>query len=282
MTTRPEDESARPVVYVVSDALGETAELVARAAMTQFNKGTAAEVRRIPYIDTPDAVRDVVARARRPCLILYTLIQPDLRRLLAAEAAAAGIPSVDVLGPVMDALRRVLKIEPRLEPGLIHRLDEQYFSRIEAIEFTVRCDDGKDLSSLPKANVVLIGVSRTSKTPVSMYLANRNLKVANVPLVPEVDPPEELFRLPARRVVGLTIQADKLREIRRERLRKLGVTGAGRYGDPGRIREELAFAQRVFERIGCPVIDVTNKAVEETASEVLQILDEGAFGVGDD
>lgn len=282
MVTRADGEPTRPVVYVVSDALGETAELVARAAITQFNKGTAAEVRRVPYIDTPDAVRDVVARARRPCLIVYTLIQPDLRRLLADETAAAGIPSVDVMGPVMEALRGVLHMEPRLEPGLIHRLDEQYFSRIEAIEFTVRCDDGKDLGSLGKANVVLIGVSRTSKTPVSMYLANRHLKVANVPLVPEVDPPEELFRVPARRVVGLTIQPDKLREIRRERLRKLGAAEAGRYGDPERIRQELAFAQRVFERIGCPVIDVTNKAVEETASEVMQILDEGAFGVGDD
>ncbi|HEX6989678.1 MAG TPA: pyruvate, water dikinase regulatory protein [Bacillota bacterium] len=282
MATRPDGEQVRPVVYVVSDALGETAELVARAAMTQFNKGAAAELRRVPHIDTPEAVRDLVARARRPCLIVYTLIQPELRRFLADQTAAAGIPSVDVMGPVMDALRRVLRMEPRLEPGLIHRLDEQYFSRIEAIEFTVRCDDGRDLRSLPKADVVLIGVSRTSKTPVSMYLANRNLKVANVPLVPEIDPPGELFRLSARRVVGLIIQPDKLQEIRRQRLRSLGAAGAGRYADPARIREELAFAQRVFERLGCPVIDVTGRAVEETASEVLRILDEGAFGVGDD
>ncbi|MFO7246855.1 MAG: pyruvate, water dikinase regulatory protein [Bacillota bacterium] len=275
-------QPARPVVYVVSDSLGETAELVVRAAITQFNQGTAAEVRRVPYIDTADAVRDVVARARRPCLIVYTLIHPDLRRLLAREAEAAGIPSVDVMGPVMEALRGMLKMEPRLEPGLIHRLDEQYFSRIEAIEFTVRCDDGKDLHNLSKADVVLIGVSRTSKTPVSMYLANRNLKVANVPLVPEVEPPAALFRLPPGRVVGLTIQPEKLQQIRLQRLRKLGAAAAGRYGDPERIREELAYAEQVFRRIGCPVIDVTNKAVEETAAEVMQILNKGAFGVGYD
>src|SRR5690606_39428258 len=124
-------QPARPVVYVVSDSLGETAELVVRAAITQFNQGTAAEVRRVPYIDTADAVRDVVARARRPCLIVYTLIHPDLRRLLARGADAAGIPSVDGLGPVMEALRGMLKIERRLEPGLIPPLGEASVSRID-------------------------------------------------------------------------------------------------------------------------------------------------------
>lgn len=278
MVHTPDDR--RPIVYVVSDSLGDTAESVARAAISQFNKGTAAEVRRIPYVDSVDAVREIVARARRPCMFVFTLIRPELRALLSQEAAAAGIPAVDVMGPTMDALHEVIDSEPRLEPGLVHRLDEQYFRRIEAIEFTVRCDDGKDLRSLPKADVVLIGVSRTSKTPVSMYLAHRQLKVANVPLVPELDPPPELFQVAPGKVIGLTIQWQKLVEIRRERIRSIGLPQSASYGTPERVQEELDYARKIFIKLQCSVIDVTNKAVEETASQVVQILAKGEFEVG--
>lgn len=261
-----------PVVFVVSDSIGETAELVARAAASQFNSGQV-HIRRFSYVDDPAALREVVdAALGRRAVVLYTLILPELRRTLGEACAHHGIPSVDIMGPTMEALGRILNIKPRLEPGLVHRLDDEYFRRMEAIEFAVKYDDGKDPRGLARADAVLIGVSRTSKTPVSMYLAHRRHRVANVPLVPEVDPPEELCRLEKGRVIGLSIQPDLLIEIRQERLRAIGLAADASYGSPDRIRAELAFAHEVFRRLDCPVIDVTNKAVEETANRVLQLL----------
>ncbi|HEY8449445.1 MAG TPA: pyruvate, water dikinase regulatory protein [Bacillota bacterium] len=277
---REGDEGEAAILYVVSDSLGETAELVARATASQFNSGHAVEVRRIPHVDTPEAVRQVIADIRgQRCAVFYTLIMPELRELMARGAAEAGIPAVDVMGPALEALRRILNIDPKLEPGRMHRLDESYFRRVEAVEFAVKYDDGKDPRGLLHADVVLIGVSRTSKTPVSMYLAHRRLKAANVPLVPEIQPPRELFEIDPARIIGLTIQPEQLAVIRRERLRSIGLTAESSYSDPDRIRQELAYAQEIFRRIGCPVIDVTNKAVEETASLVLQILRKGVYRV---
>jgi regulator of PEP synthase PpsR (kinase-PPPase family) len=262
---------AQPTVYVVSDSLGETAELVARAAASQFGERFA--IRRVPHVDDAAAVMDVVAEARESgAAIVFTLIRPELRELMRREAERAGLPAVDLMGPALDALATVAGTSPRLQPGLMHRLDEDYFRRVEAVEFAVKYDDGRDPRGLLRADVVLTGVSRTSKTPVSMYLAHRKYRVANVPLVPEVEPPAELFQVPVQKVVGLTIRAEKLREIRQERLRAIGLGADAPYGDMQRIREELAFAHDVFRRLGCPVIDVSDKAVEETADRVLEIV----------
>jgi regulator of PEP synthase PpsR (kinase-PPPase family) len=176
------------------------------------------------------------------------------------------------MGPMMDALATVVPTQPKLQPGLVHKLDEEYFRRVEAVEFAVKYDDGRDPRGLLKADVVLIGVSRTSKTPVSLYLANRGIKVANVPLVPELGEPEELSLLPRGRVVGLSIQDEHLQGIRTERLRTLGLAMGADYAEPGRINRELQHAQNVFRKLGCPVVDVTGRAVEETASKVLEIV----------
>jgi [pyruvate, water dikinase]-phosphate phosphotransferase / [pyruvate, water dikinase] kinase len=143
---------------------------------------------------------------------------------------------------------------------------------VDAIEFAVKYDDGRDPRGLLRADVVLIGVSRTSKTPLSMYLANKRLKVANVPLVPEVDPPQELFQLPPERCIGLTINPEQLNGIRTERLKALGLTSQANYANLDRIAQELAYSKRIIDRLGCPVIDVSNKAVEETANIILEII----------
>lgn len=273
-------DEASAIIYVVSDSLGETAELVARATVSQFNSGKEVQLRRIPYVHTPEAVDKVLAEARtQRSMIVYTLIMPGLRAHMSQKAAEAGIPAVDVMGPAMDSLKKLLNIDPKLEPGRMHRLDESYFRRIEAVEFAVKYDDGKDPEGLLKADVVLIGVSRTSKTPVSMYLAHKMVKAANVPLIPEIEPPKELFELGPNRVVGLTIQPQQLAIIRRERLRNMGMVYDASYGDLDRIRREISFAMDVFRRIGCQVVDVTNKAVEETANIVLQILRKGVYSV---
>ena len=271
-------DPAGATVFVMSDALGETAELVARAAASQFDGGGLV-LKRFPFVHSEEAVHGVVAEAAAArAAIVYTLIQPLLRSCMQDAARRAGVPAVDVMGPVIDAIASASHGQPRLEPGLVHRLDADYFRRVEAIEFAVRYDDGRDPRGLQRADVVLIGVSRSSKTPVSMYLANRQFRVANVPLVPEVEVPPELFDVPLRKVVGLTINPGHLRDIRLERLRAIGLPPEASYGELGRITQELRYAQQVFARVGCPVIDVSNKAVEETATKVMELVNAGGRG----
>ncbi|NLW16228.1 MAG: kinase/pyrophosphorylase [Firmicutes bacterium] len=262
------------IVFVVSDSIGETAERVARAAASQFRE-QAFEFKRVPYAVSSDSLDEVLEEAASsPSLIVHTLVSPELRDYLNSRAAEQEIPCVDIMGPTLKAISRVSKYAPRLQPGLVHELDEEYYREIEAVEFAVKYDDGKDPRGLLRADVVLIGVSRTSKTPLSMYLAHRGYRVANVPLVPEVSPPEELFMLPAERIIGLTICEQQLKTIREERLKVLGLQPNANYASDERIHEELSYAQRIMRRLGCRVIDVTQRAVEETASQVMQMLAE--------
>jgi regulator of PEP synthase PpsR (kinase-PPPase family) len=268
-------EKVRPVIYIVSDSIGETAELVGRAAVSQFDAGNA-EIRRIPYVNHPEEIPAIVAQAAEEGgVIIFTLVMPHLREILLAEAKRYGLSAVDILGPVLDALRRITGREPRFEPGLMRKVDEEYFARVEAIEFAVKYDDGRDPRGITEADVVVLGVSRTGKTPLCMYLAHKRIKAANVPLVPEVPVPSEVFSVPPHRLVGLTIQPDYLFSIRRERLKTLGLPADAEYANAERIRKELAYAEDVMHRMGCVVIDVTGKAVEETASKVLEVYYRG-------
>ncbi|AFV10817.1 hypothetical protein Tph_c05790 [Thermacetogenium phaeum DSM 12270] len=270
-----------PVIYVISDSLGETAEFVARAAASQFNADRKFEIRRVPYVNDKETLREVVEEASGTVsVIAYTLVIPGLKEELEKLAQSHKIPAVDIMGPMLEALTKVIAEPPKMEAGLLHRLDDQYFRRVEAIEFAVKYDDGKDPRGLLYADVVLIGVSRTSKTPVCMYLAHKKIKAANVPLVPEVEPPAELFKIPSRKIIGLTIEPQPLNEIRRERLKALGLAADAEYASMERIRKEIAYADRLMAQLGCPVIDVTNKAVEETASKVLEIYYKGEREVG--
>lgn len=179
---------------------------------------------------------------------------------------------VDLLSPLMNAFATRFNQQPYHRPGLIRKLDEEYFKKIAAIEFAVKYDDGRDPRGITKADIVLIGVSRTSKTPLSMYLAHQRFKVANVPLVPEVPPPDELFAVPRKNCIGLIISPDKLNEIRGERLRALGLASQANYASFERILYEMDFAEKIMKRVGCPIIDVSNKAVEETAGLILEVL----------
>ncbi|MBC7075304.1 MAG: kinase/pyrophosphorylase [Syntrophomonadaceae bacterium] len=260
-----------PGVYIVSDSIGETAEMVVRAAASQFNSGKM-ELRRVPNISDTDILDEVVRQAAtNGFIIAYTLVISSLAEHLEEEAYKAGVVCIDILGPMLEAFKKMSGIEPRREPGLLRKLDEMYYRRVEAVEFAVRYDDGKDPRGICLADIVLIGVSRTSKTPLAMYLAHKRIKVANVPLVPEVNPPEELFQAEKGKVIGLTVQPEQLNQIRTERLKTLGLKGKANYADYDRILEELEFAHKIFKRLGCPVIDVTNRAVEETASKILEI-----------
>lgn len=270
---------SKPVIYIISDSLGETAEFVARAAAIQYN-GSGIEFRRIPYVNDQDHLREIMEEASLyNSLIAYTLVVEELKSVLEEEAANRNLPTVDVLDPMMKAIFKLTGYEPRREPGLLHKLDDDYFRKIEAVEFAVKYDDGKDPRGILYADIVLLGVSRTSKTPLCMYLAHKRLKAANIPLVPEVNPPEELFNLPRGKVIGLTIKPQKLNEIRQERLKTLGLVSNADYASMERILKELDYAENIMKRLGCPIIDVSNKAVEETASRILQIYYRGDSSV---
>ncbi|HBV95943.1 MAG: phosphotransferase [Peptococcaceae bacterium BICA1-7] len=263
------------VVYIISDSIGETAELVAKAASSQFN-GASVDVRRVPYVNDIDEIPEIVEEASVfNSVIAYTLVLPELKEALEKEAAKYNIITVDIMTPMLDALTQVTGTTPKLEPGLVRKMDEEYFRKVEAIEFAVKYDDGKDPRGIIRADLVIVGVSRTSKTPLCMYLAHKRIKVANVPLVPEVAPPEEIFKLPPHKLIGLTIRPQQLNEIRRERLKTLGLTSHADYASMERILRELDYAEEIMKKAGCSVIDVTSKAVEETASRVLEIYYRG-------
>ncbi|RDV83277.1 pyruvate, water dikinase regulatory protein [Ammonifex thiophilus] len=265
----------QPVIYVVSDSIGETAELVARAAASQFDSGKV-EVRRIPFVNHPEEIPEIVSQAAEErAVIIFTLVMPRLRSILREEAEKKGVRAVDILGPVLEALEASLGRPPRFEPGLMRKVDEEYFRRVEAIEFAVKYDDGKDPRGLSMADLVILGVSRTGKTPLCMYLAHKKIKAANVPLVPEVPLPQELFSVPRDRLVGLTVQPEYLIQIRRERLKALGLPPDAEYARPERVYKELSYAEEVMRKLGCVIIDVTNKAVEETAGKVLEVYYRG-------
>ncbi|MFC2948379.1 pyruvate, water dikinase regulatory protein [Virgibacillus sediminis] len=262
----------KPVVYVLSDSVGETAELVIKAGLSQFNSGDF-KINRIPYVEDKATIDEAIQMAgERNGVIGFTLVDPDLRQYLNEQAAEKDIEVIDIMGPTLEAMERVFNKSPRLEAGLVHKLDEDYFKRVEAIEFAVKYDDGRDSRGIARADIVLIGVSRTSKTPLSQYLAHKRLKVANVPIVPEVDPPEELFEVNPEKCIGLRISPEKLNEIRKERLKALGLGDQATYANIKRIEQEISYFNEVVKRIGCEVIDVSNKAVEETANIIMQTI----------
>ncbi|WP_426447784.1 pyruvate, water dikinase regulatory protein [Paenibacillus sp. S-38] len=265
------EASHKPVVFVVSDSAGDTGEAVVRAAAVQFEPRQV-EIRRVPFIgDISDIDRVVRSVIERSGVIVFTLVIPELRDYLIEQAERYRIPHIDLLGPVIKTLETALEQESRHQPGMIHKLDEDYFKKVEAVEFAVKYDDGRDFTGILQADIVLVGVSRTSKTPLSMYLAHKKFKVANVPLVPEIAPPEHLFNVSKHKIVGLRIDPVKLNMIRTERLKTLGLPDSATYANAQRIHTELQYADSIMKRIGCTVIDVSNKAVEETASVIIDM-----------
>jgi len=247
----------KPIIYACSDSLGETAERVARAAASQYDKQEF-NIIRVPYIRSDQQIEELVRKAEADgAMICYTIISPALRRKLKDLTASANVTVVDIIGPMLAGVGTLTDTEPTLKAGMIHQLDEEYFKRVEAIEFAVKYD---------------VGVSRTSKTPLSMYLAHKRVKAANLPLVPEVNLPPELFQIPARKIVGLIIDPFKLNFIRSERLRSMGLDANASYANIERINEELEYARGVMRRLHCPIIDVSSKAIEETANLVMEIV----------
>ncbi len=255
-------------IYIISGGVGASAELLTQTVLAQFPDARAA-VKIFAHVHEPREVDALVqAAADVGALVVHTLAIGAVRRHLAQEAARRGVTAVDLMGPLMDALAAGLGRKPVGEPGLYRKLYGQYFRRVEAIEFTVAHDDGQRGEEVGQAEIVLIGVSRVGKTPLSMYLAMQGWKVANLPFVPGVTLPAALWRVDRRRVVGLTIEPPQLAIHRRHREQRLGVA-ADSYVDRSRIAAELQEANRLFARYGLPVVDTTDKPIESSGAEII-------------
>jgi regulator of PEP synthase PpsR (kinase-PPPase family) len=265
-------------LHLISDSTGETVTTVARAAVSQFED--VVPVEHVWYFVRTKAQLDKVLTIIEalPGLVLFTLVSPELRFALTERCRSLNVPCVSVIDPVMGALSTLVGSAGRPQVGKQHAMDEGYFSRIEAMNFAMRHDDGMWAEELDSSDVVLVGVSRTSKTPTCVYLANRGIRASNVPVVPDMPQLPHLERLQRPLVVGLTINPDALVSIRRHRQQVLGLDPedtsrfGGAYADLDRVREELVYARRLFARLGWPEIDVTRRSVEETAAAIYQML----------
>jgi regulator of PEP synthase PpsR (kinase-PPPase family) len=260
-------------VYLISDATGETVRSIARACAVQFENIEVVE-HLWPMVRSRRAL-DIVLEdlGGRPGLVFYTMLSPDLLERLEAFCRERRIPHISVLQPFISLMAQHFGQPAKALPGRQHALDAEYFQRIDAINFVLAHDDGQQPGSLDQAEVILVGVSRTSKTPTCIYLANRGIKAANVPVVPGLPLPEALFSRNNGLVVGLTEDPARLVEIRKNRLRlQEGISGETDYTNFEKVREEVAEARKLFLRQGWPVIDVTRRSIEETAAAVLQLL----------
>jgi len=259
-------------VFILSDATGDTASRVVRAALKQF-VGEEIIVRRHPNVLRKSEVRAVLKEAAETdSLVAHTFAAAPLRAMMQAEAEALGIETLDLLGPLLDSLEGFLHSKPKEVPGLMHRIDEQYFRRIDAVEFAVMHDDGKHLDGLKHADLVLVGLSRTGKTPLSVYLALEGWRVGNVPLVQGQKIPKQVLSLPKDRVVGLAIDSRRLAEIRRSRMAYIAPGAQMSYDDELLVREEVNWCRRLLTKNKIKIVDVTQRAIEETAHLVLSAV----------
>ena len=260
-------------VHLVSDSTGETLNAMLKATASQFAAAKPLE-HIFALVRSPQQMEKTLAEIEAsPGIVLYTVLNPELRRLLEIRCSEIQTPAISVLDPLLDAFTDYLGLEQSLRTGAQHQLDEDYFRRIAALDYTLSHDDGQMIWNLEGADVVLVGVSRTSKTPTCMYLANRGVKAANVPLVPTADPPEELLSLRKPLVVGLIASPERLAQIRESRIGGLNAVGSvDEYSDIDIIREEVLRAKRLYAKHRWPMIDVTRKSVEETAAAILTKL----------
>jgi regulator of PEP synthase PpsR (kinase-PPPase family) len=265
-------EAKPPPIYVVSGGVGASGEQLVHTALAQFSDHcvpviVVGNVRETVQID------DLVARAKDSGgTIAHTLVDAGLRDRLVSQAQAADVAAIDLMGPLLERMVQVLGREPLGHPGLYRQLHRDYFDRVAAIEFTMAHDDGKKPEGWGSAEIVLVGVSRTGKTPLSLYLSVLGWKVANAPLIPNMSPSPVLFQLDPRRVVGLTIEAGQLLLHRQQRQIRLGVPGPSAYVDPNSIFEEIQNAKQVFRRGGFAVIDVTDRPIETCADEIIRLI----------
>ncbi len=261
-------------LHLVSDSSGETVTNIARACLVQYDEVEVTE-HFWWLVRTPGQMARVIEGLKTaPGLVIFTLLDAKIRQPLEAACRELKIPCVSALDPVMQALASFFKRQGLAEIGRQHALDEGYFERIDAMHFGMQHDDGQSLATMAEADIILVGVSRTSKTPTCMYLANRGFKVGNIPLVPHMTMPDELFAAPKPLFVGLTREPRSLSDIRQSRLRIMNEERSVSYADVDSVREEVAESRRLFTKYGWPVIDVTRRSIEETAASIVQLYNQ--------
>lgn len=270
-------------IFILSDSLGNTAEHICKAAVAQFET-LDYKIRKFSHVKSDEDLHEIFedVLSRPTVVILYTIVSEDIINSVKEFAEKNKIIAIDLLSPITNSITKLTKLEPLEKPGMLRQLNDLYFKRVESMEFAVKYDDGKDNRGVLQADLVIIGISRTSKTPLSMYLANKNIKVANIPLVPEASVPKELFEISSKKIVGLTNSPEKLNHIRVERLNALGLPNGSKYADMSRILEEIDFAEGIMRKIGCPIINVENKAIEETAELIITYLKKSGVKIYND
>lgn len=262
-------------LHLLSDSTGETLENIAKAALAQFDSADDVVKHFWPMVRSETHLdRILVDVAANPGLVLFTLVNRDTRRKLETRCRALGLPAVAALDAVSDAMSNMLGQEAQARPGRQHVMDAAYFARVEAIQFTIAHDDGLNSQNWEEADIVLAGVSRTSKTPTSIYLANRGFKTANIPLVPESPPPAILFTLKHPLVVGLVTSTERLIQVRRNRLLSLNQSPDTDYVDEEKVKSEVTAARRMFADNDWPVLDVTRRSIEESAAAIINLFNE--------
>jgi len=264
-------------VFLVSDSIGETANVVFKTALSQFCSDDF-DVYTFPFIKTYKDVDVIIKRAKEyNAIVIYTVVLKDINIYLKSELDKNGIKCQDLLIGTINMMRELSGFEPKNIPGQNRLLDENYFKRMEAIEFAVQSDDGKSSKNLNQADVVLLGVSRTSKTPICIYLANQSIKAANYPIVYGIEIDENLFKISKKKMIGLTIDCEKLYRIRTKRINAYGIINDVGYADLQSIKKELEYANKLFSLLGIEVINTSNNAIEETASIIINIIKGGSL-----
>lgn len=270
-------EEKKLAVYIVSDAIGQSAVNIARSALSQFPEleYDIVDYTFISEFEEIDEIINELIKEEHTAIVFHTFSNLNLSNYLEKHTSAIDVVSYDILTPVVNCISDLTNIEPNTKTGVLtRRLDTNYFNRIEAMEFAVNNDDGKNLKSFTEADIVILGISRTSKTPLSIFLANNNFKVANLPLVLNSELPEEIWDVDPRRIIGLTNDVSVLTEIRKERMIQYGLNPETIYSNVEHIQKEIEYANKVYNELGCKVINVANKSIEETAGKIISYLSE--------
>lgn len=264
-------------VYIVSDAIGQSAVNIARSALSQFPK-LEYEIKDYTFISNLSEIDEIVEELRKekgPSIVFHTFSNTKMAHYLDEESQGVCEDSYDILTPIVDRISTLTGMEANMKSGVLNRrLDTNYFDRIAALEFAVNHDDGKEPAGYLEADIVILGISRTSKTPLSIFLANNNFKVANLPLMPESELPEEIWEVDDKRIIGLTNDIKVLSEIRKERMVSYGLHPDTIYSNTDRIEAEISYANELYEKLNCKVINVASKSIEETAGQIINHLND--------
>ncbi len=256
-------------VFVVSDSTGETAEKVARAAISQFSIPEV-RLKRFLLIDSELKLREIITEAaEKKALVIFTLVKDGLRNIMLQESAEKGIVSIDIIGPVLNSIANILNLSPERKPGLIHRVNDEYFKRIDALEYAVKHDDGQRIDEVLEADALILGISRTSKTPLCLFLAQRGFKAANIPIIDSQIIDDTVFKVPRSKIFGLISDAGRISNLRKERLKRMGLGLSQDYVSKESIEKELAHSMSIYAKLNAYIIDITDKSIEEVAADII-------------